>query len=98
MKYFDYQALPLNIGGFTAEQLAAKYGTPVYIYDGDIVATKYQKLRAAMPDSVNIFFALKSNSALALAVLLRKLGAGCEIASQGELETALRAGYNPHDI
>ncbi|MEW6732392.1 MAG: diaminopimelate decarboxylase [Acidobacteriota bacterium] len=98
MKYFDLNHRPLQIGPFTAEQLVAKYGTPLYVYDGNIIERKYSVLRTALPAVVDIFYALKSNSALAIAVLLKRLGAGCEIASQGELETALRAGFEPANI
>src|SRR5690242_3567195 len=98
MKYFDLNTRPLRTDNFTIEELAAQYGTPLFLYDGNIIETKYRRLRAALPAAADIFYALKSNSALAIAVLLRTLGAGCEIASIGELETALRAGFASENI
>lgn len=97
MKYFDFKR-PLTVGGFPAVELVGRYGTPLYVYDGGIVEQKYRRLRDSLSATVDIFYALKSNSSLAMAVLLRRLGAGCEIASLGELETAERAGFDAKNI
>jgi diaminopimelate decarboxylase len=96
--YFDLTQPTLTIGGLSAEALAAKYGTPLYVYDAEIFKIKYETLRRALPSSVEIFFAMKSNPSLAVVTLLSNLGAGVDIASLGELYTALRAGVPPHKI
>ncbi len=96
--YFDLRQPTLTIGGLSAEALAAKYDTPLYVYDAEIFKIKYETLRRALPSSVEIFFAMKSNPSLAVVTLLSTLGAGVDIASLGELHTALRAGVPPHKI
>jgi diaminopimelate decarboxylase len=96
--YFDLTQPTLTIGGLSAEALVAKYGTSLYVYDAEIFKIKYETLRQALPDSVEIFFAMKSNPSLAVVTLLSNLGAGVDIASLGELYTALRAGVPPHKI
>ncbi len=80
------------------QQLADKYGTPLYLYDGSLFVRQYQKLRAALPSQIEIFFAMKSNPNLAIVSVFRKLGAGADIASLGELQTALKAGIAPQKI
>lgn len=79
-------------------QLADKYGTPLYVYDGSVLVRQYEKLRAALPARVEIFFAMKSNPNLAILSVFRRLGAGVDIASLGELQTALRVGVAPRKI
>lgn len=98
LEYFDTAQPTLTIGGLDAVTLAEKYGTPLYVYDAAIFQTKYKKLREVLPPSVEIFFAMKSNPSLAVVTLLSQLGAGVDIASLGELHTALRAGVPPQKI
>lgn len=98
LEYFDTTQPTLTIGGLSASTLADKYGTPLYVYDAAILETKYKKLREVLPPSVEIFFAMKSNPSLAVVTLLSKLGAGVDIASLGELHTALWAKVPPQKI
>ncbi|MCS7274485.1 MAG: diaminopimelate decarboxylase [Candidatus Bipolaricaulota bacterium] len=80
------------------QRLADRYGTPLYVYDGSVLVRQYEKLRAALPQRVEIFFAMKSNPNLAIVALFRRLGAGVDIASVGELRAALRVGVAPQKI
>jgi diaminopimelate decarboxylase len=74
-------------------QLAARFGTPCYVYDLEVVDRRAAALRAILPDRWDLAFALKANPALAVAGHLAGLGLGADVASEGELETALRAGF-----
>ncbi len=87
----------LEIGGVPVTEIAAEYGTPLYIYDAGLVRDRYMALREAMP-AFEIFFSMKANPSLSLIGFLRTLGAGSEIASGGELFLAGEAGYDPFDI
>ncbi len=98
LEYFDIERPTLNIGGLDATALAEKYSTPLYVYDAAIFETKYKKLKEALPSSAEIFFAMKSNPSWAVVTLLNNLGAGVDIASLGELHTALRVGVPPQKI
>ena len=84
--------------GALAGELVARFGSPLFVYDGAAVRERWRQLRAAMPPRVRIHFAAKANPALGILALLRSLGAGVEIASRGELLAALRAGFAPADI
>jgi len=81
-----------------AEELAATYGTPLYVYDLDVVAQRVDALRAALPERFDLAFAVKANPSLAVLAHLAGLGVGADVASGGELEAALRAGVAPQRI
>jgi diaminopimelate decarboxylase len=98
LEYFDLTQSILHIGQRDALALAKAHGTPLYVYDAAIFEAKYKKLRQALPAQVDIFFAIKSNPSLAVVNLFRSLGAGVDLASLGELYTALKAGVTPQKI
>nr|UHH90024.1 VicO [Streptomyces parvus] len=78
------------------EELAEQYGTPLYVYDLDRVAEARRDLRTALPDEVEVYYALKANPHPQVAGALRDdHGPRCraEISSVGELAAALAAGY-----
>ncbi len=78
-------------------RIAGEFGTPTYIYDGDMIRERFRSLRTAFP-SFEIFYSMKANPSLAITGLLQELGAGSEIASGGELFLARELGYDPLDI
>ena len=84
-----------RIAGLQAEQLAADYGTPLYVYDFDVVGTRVSALRAALPPTFDLAYAAKANPALAVLNEMSRLGLGLDIASGGELAAADRAGFDP---
>lgn len=75
------------------DHAARKFGTPLFLYDQELQRTRYRQLRAVLPKSVDINYALKANGALALAANLRKAGAGADICSHAELVVAQAAGF-----
>ena len=81
-----------RLGGHLAEDLAARYGTPLYVYDLDVVSRQVAALRAVLPPSFELAYAVKANPALGIVAHLASLGLGADVASGGELATALRAG------
>ena len=79
--------------------IARRVGTPVYIYRAAEIARRYAAFDAALGDYPHrVHYALKANSTLAVARLLRSLGAGVDANSGGEIDVALRAGFAPRDI
>lgn len=74
--------------------IAAEYGTPVYVYDADTIRAQYRKV--AHFDTVR--FAQKACSNVHILRLLRELGASIDCVSAGELERALRAGFEPGGV
>jgi diaminopimelate decarboxylase len=81
-----------RLGGHLAEDLAARFGTPLYVYDLDVISRQVAALRAVLPRSFELAYALKANPALGVVAHLAELGLGADVASGGELATALRAG------
>ncbi len=85
-------------GGLDAADLAARFGTPLYLYDLDVIERQVATLRAALPPIVEIAYAVKANPAVAIVAHLGSLGLGADVASGGELATALRAGISADRI
>jgi diaminopimelate decarboxylase len=81
-----------RLGGVEAAELAARFGTPLYVYDLDVVDRQVDALRRILPPHVDVAYAVKANPALAIVDHLARLGLGADVASGGELELALRAG------
>ncbi len=81
-----------QLGGIAPEELAERFGTPLYIYDLDVIERQVAALRAVLPPVVELAYAVKANPALAVVAHLGRLGLGADIASGGELTTVQRAG------
>ena len=80
-------------------EIAGALGTPVFVYDAGAVRDRYRELATALaPTPHRIYFSVKANSNLAVLGLMRRLGAGADIVSAGELARARRAGFDPADI
>jgi diaminopimelate decarboxylase len=78
--------------------IAAKYGTPAYVYDLDVVAESRDQLFGMLPEGFHLFYALKSNPHPEIGRELRRGGCRAEISSTGELINALEAGFDPAGI
>jgi len=73
-------------------RLAADHGTPYYLYDAETIRGQLATLRAF--DVVR--YAQKACSNVHVLRLLREAGALVDAVSLGEIERALRAGYDGH--
>ena len=87
-----------RLGGLAPEELASRFGTPLYVYDLDVIDRQVESLRAVLPAVVDLAYAVKANPALAIVAHLGRLGLGADVASAGELATAIRAGIDPGRI
>jgi diaminopimelate decarboxylase len=87
-----------RLAGLSPAALAEEFGTPFYVYDLDLIGRRVEALRAVLPRGFRIAFAVKANPALAVVSHLRRCGVGADIASGGELETVLRAGFDPASV
>jgi diaminopimelate decarboxylase len=84
-----------RVAGVEAEELAVRFGTPVYVYDLDVIAVRIEAVRAALPPGFELAYAAKANPAAAVLEQMSQLGLGLDIASGGELSAAQRAGFDP---
>ena len=85
----------LALGGADLVELAGEYGTPLYVYDEQRIRERYRDFRNAFLKAygdVEVCYAYKANTSLAILHILRSEGAGADILSEGELYLALKTG------
>jgi diaminopimelate decarboxylase len=80
------------------KELAARYGTPLYVYDLGQVEQRYRELTGALPEGATVFFSVKANPLPPISKVLCELGASIEVCSEGELAVAEVAGFPPDRI
>ena len=89
----------LSVDGLSISRLAARVGgTPFYAYDRGLLSRRAEALRAALPASVKLHYAMKANPMPALVCHMAGLVDGIDVASGGELKVALDAGADPREI
>jgi diaminopimelate decarboxylase len=76
------------------ERLAAEFGTPVFVYDFELLTAAAEELRGFLPNGSRILYSVKANPSLAILRHLADLGTGFEVASTGELRALERAGID----
>jgi diaminopimelate decarboxylase len=82
----------LRVGGFSVEQVAEQFGTPLFVYDESVLRRKWALLRSTFPSRFDIHYSVKANPNPNILAFFFEQGAGLEIASVGELHQALEAG------
>ncbi len=89
----------LAIGGRTASVLVKEAGdTPLFVYSRKMIEDRLAALRTAMPDRLNVHYAMKANPYGPLLEFIADLVDGLDIASAGEMQQARDAGYLPREI
>jgi diaminopimelate decarboxylase len=88
----------LRFAATPVAELAAAHGTPLYVYDRTVLEQSWQRLRDALPAEVAICYSIKANPNPSVVGCFLQLGARLEVASDGELRTARRAGCAPEHI
>ena len=83
----------LAIGGYDCEELVAEArGTPLFVYDNNLVGTKIARFRHCMPAGVSLHYAVKANPYPPLLEWLCRYVDGFDVASVGELLALEKAG------
>ncbi len=83
----------LHCGPFALDDIAARFGTPLYLYDGALIDDRYRAFASAFPGvRLLVAYSVKANGNLALLARLSGLGSGADVVSGGELARALGAG------
>lgn len=78
-----------------ATELAAKFGTPLYVLSESTIiasAKRYQESLAKEWPNSEVSYASKANSTLAVLKTAYEAGLSIDVASEGELRAALKAG------
>ncbi|MBI4551089.1 MAG: diaminopimelate decarboxylase [Candidatus Latescibacteria bacterium] len=95
----DIQHNILLIGGRRAEDLVAEFGSPLYVYDAAVIRARFRELREAITyPNVDLHYACKANTNLAILRLLHAEGAYIDAVSPGEVFLALTAGFSPEHV
>lgn len=97
-RYFGRQGRELCLSGQPVTQLAAKFGTPLFIYDKAVLYRKWQMLRETLPEAFKIFYSVKANPNQTILRFFLERGCGLEVASGGEFYRAMKAGALPENI
>ncbi|MBI5779245.1 MAG: diaminopimelate decarboxylase [Planctomycetes bacterium] len=89
----------LLIGKLSAVNLARRFGTPLFVYDENIIRQRAGSLRQAITyPNTKLLYSCKSNTNPAIMKILRQEGFGIDAVSPGEIYCALRNGFRPHEI
>src|SRR5258708_65073 len=84
---FEYKKQELHCERVPLNELAEKFGTPLYVYSDATIRERYRILdRAFRAVPHTVCYSVKANSNLSILRLLAGLGAGFDIVSGGELE------------
>ncbi len=86
-----------SIQGISFESLAKSFGTPLYVYDAEKIASQINLLRNAF-DNVNIKYAAKALTNVSILRFMKQQGVGVDVVSIQEAQIALIAGFSPEDI
>lgn len=81
-------------------EAAGKFGTPLYIYDSNMIKSQYNRLKHSFKDVKNlqINYAVKALSNISILKYMINLGSGIDAVSIQEVKLALKAGVNPKKI
>ncbi|MGD2091845.1 MAG: diaminopimelate decarboxylase [Candidatus Aminicenantes bacterium] len=94
----------LKAGDFFLEKkvlvdMAKRYGTPLYVYDGNLLVRRCKELHHFIKwPKLKILYAMKANYNIAVLKLLRDHGAYLDAVSPAEVHLALKLGYSPGQI
>ena len=78
---------------------AEKYGTPLYVYDADLIVERYKELYKYITwPKLKILYAMKANYNIGILSLLKNSKAYLDTVSPAEVHLALKLGFSKEDI
>ncbi|MCU0793821.1 MAG: diaminopimelate decarboxylase, partial [Opitutaceae bacterium] len=93
MHHFRYVGQNLQCENVDLAEIARLYGTPTYVYSSATMADNYTRLADGLKGlDLQICYAMKANSSLAILRHFANLGAGFDLVSGGEIQRVLAAG------
>jgi diaminopimelate decarboxylase len=99
MNYFAYKDNRLFAEEVAIADLAARFGTPLYIYSARTLRRHFRVMDEAFAGTDHLIcYAMKALSNLSVLKLFAAMGSGFDIVSVGELMRCLRAGADPRKI
>jgi diaminopimelate decarboxylase len=99
MDFFQYKNGELYCEDVAVREIADKYSTPIFIYSLKTLVRHFDVTSRAFDDIPHIIcYAVKANPNLAILRVAALSGAGCDVVSEGELRSALKAGIDKKKI
>jgi diaminopimelate decarboxylase len=93
MHHFRYVGPNLHCESVDLAAVAALHGTPTYVYSAATMADNYARLQRGLAGlDLQICYAMKANSNLAVLRHFANLGAGFDLVSGGEIRRVIAAG------
>jgi len=97
--YFQYRNDMLHAEQVPLADIAARFGTPCYVYSRAALTDSYKQFANALHGRNHLIcYAVKANSNLAILNIFARLGAGFDIVSGGELQRVLAAGGDARKV
>lgn len=100
MRLFDGMTVEngeLNISGVGVSELKSQYGTPLYVYDENMLVNQCRTFINNFRSSkfnTEVLYASKAFSCLEVLRIASREGLGVDVVSLGEIHTAYKAGYD----
>lgn len=100
MKLFNGMTVENNelaISGVTVSELRRKYGTPLYVYDENMLENQCDTFISNFKSKkfkTEVLYASKAFSCLEVLRIANRAGLGVDVVSLGEIHTAYKAGYD----
>ncbi len=88
----------VRVAGVALTDLAARYGTPLFVVDEDDFRSRCREMAAAFGGGANVAYASKAFLCGEVARWVDQEGLSLDVASGGELAVALHAGFPPERI
>jgi len=96
---FSYSENSLYCEDVALADIAAKAGTPCYVYSSRTILENYRAYDEAWGEMPHrVCYAVKANGSLGILALLAKAGSGFDIVSGGELYRVLKVGGDPERV
>ncbi len=96
MDHFHYRGQQLYCEDLSVADLAAKYGTPLYLYSQSAILEQLKALQTAFAEvDPLVCYSVKANSNLGILKVMAENGSGFDVVSGGELFRVLKAGGDP---
>ncbi|MDO8291742.1 MAG: diaminopimelate decarboxylase [Gallionella sp.] len=97
--YFHYQGDALYVEQVPLKDIAARFGTPCYVYSRAALTDSFNQFGKALQGREHLIcYAVKANSNLAILNEFARLGSGFDIVSGGELQRVLAAGGDARKV
>lgn len=100
MKLFNGMTVENNelaISGVTVSELRRKYGTPLYVYDENMLENQCDTFISNFKSEkfkTEVLYASKAFSCLEVLRIANRAGLGVDVVSLGEIHTTYKAGYD----